>query len=154
MNFLSKKRYENTYLFYKIIIERINGGILVDYLSSNSVLLSQKSLDFLWQKQKVILGNIANTSTPGYKAKYVTFEEELRGRISSMKNRKESDIRKEILEAKTNIHTTEQESTRLDGNNVNADVENLELARTGLQYEFVLKSINDDFTRLRSAIRG
>ncbi len=47
----------------------------MDYLSSNSFLLMEKSLGFLWTKQAAILDNIANAETPNYKAKVVTFEE-------------------------------------------------------------------------------
>lgn len=126
----------------------------MDFLTSNSMLLTERSLDFLWQKQKVTLDNLANVSTPGYKAKYVTFEEHLRSRLSNMADATNSSIRKEILDEKVRVHYTTDESTRLDGNNVNADVESMELARSGLQYQFALRSINDDITRLRTVIKG
>lgn len=128
--------------------------MFLNQIFSNSILLSQKSLDHLWQEQKVILNNIANVSTPGFKAQYVTFEEEFRTRLSSIRNKKGSEIRKEILGSKAFVHTSQQESARMDGNNVNMDVESLELARNGLQYEYLLMSINNDFNRLRTAIKG
>ena len=31
----------------------------------NSMMLSQKSLDYLWKKESVTLTNIANSETPG-----------------------------------------------------------------------------------------
>lgn len=123
-------------------------------LTDNSMLLTQKSLDYLWKKQTVILDNIANSETPNYKSKYVTFEDEIKLRLSSAKNKKNSNIRNEILDTNINIHTTNNESMRMDGNNVDTAVENVELARSTLQYEYLLRSINDDFTRLRTAIRG
>ena len=43
-------------------------------LFGNSISMAEKSLDFLWAKQQIISYNIANVDTPGYKAKYVTFE--------------------------------------------------------------------------------
>ena len=50
----------------------------MDFLSTNSSLLMEKSLGFLWTKQAAILDNIANAETPNYKAKVVTFEDSLR----------------------------------------------------------------------------
>ena len=53
----------------------------MDFLTSNSQLLLEKSMGFLWTKQAAILDNIANAETPNYKAKVVTFEESLRSRL-------------------------------------------------------------------------
>ena len=40
------------------------------------------------------------------------------------------------------------------GNNVNVDVESMEVAKTGIQYEYMMKAFNDDITRLRTVIKG
>ena len=53
----------------------------MDILTSNSALLLEKSVGFLWTKQAAILDNIANAETPNYKAKVVTFEESIRSRL-------------------------------------------------------------------------
>ena len=50
----------------------------MDFLSTNSFLMMEKSMGFLWTKQAAILDNISNAETPNYKAKVVTFEESLR----------------------------------------------------------------------------
>ena len=50
-------------------------------LTSNSALMLQQSMRFLWTKQACILDNIANVETPGYQRKYATFEEALDGAI-------------------------------------------------------------------------
>lgn len=126
----------------------------MNLLTDNSMLLTQKSLDYLWKKQTVILDNLANSETPNYKSKYVTFEDEIKSKLASIRSRKNSDIRKEILGTNINMHTTENESMRMDGNNVDTAVENVELARATLQYEYAVRAINDDFTRLRTVIRG
>ncbi len=126
----------------------------MDFMLGNSGLLTQKSLDFLWEKQKVTMNNIANDDTPGFKAQYVTFEEEMRKRLSGGEHKTASKIHDEILNSNILIKNTNNESTRLDGNNVNVDVENVEMARTTLQYEYLLKAFNNDYTRLRTAIKG
>ena len=50
----------------------------MELLSSNSSLMLEKSLSYLWTKQAAIADNVANAETPGYKEKVVTFEESLR----------------------------------------------------------------------------
>jgi len=47
----------------------------------NGVQMTEKVLDFLWNRQNVTLNNIANVDTPGFKSQYVTFEKELQNRI-------------------------------------------------------------------------
>ena len=46
----------------------------MELLSSNSFLMMEKSMEFLWAKQAAILDNISNAETPNYKPKVVTFE--------------------------------------------------------------------------------
>ena len=53
------------------------GRLQMELLGGNTMLLMQRSMGFLWTKQSCILDNIANVETPGYKVKYVTFEEVL-----------------------------------------------------------------------------
>lgn len=127
----------------------------MDFLTGNSVLLSQRGLDFLWKKQAATLDNIANDDTPNYKAKYVTFEEELRLKLNSVETGgTKSSFREQIINSKIKTKVSDNESARADGNNVNVDVESTELARTAIQYQYMLSSINSDFTRLRTAIKG
>lgn len=130
------------------------GVVFLDFTFGNSGILTQKSLDFLWEKQKVVANNIANNDTPGYKAKYVTFEEELRTKLASGTDKKRSQMKEDIMNSKIRFHTTQNESNRLDGNNVNVDVESMEMARTTLHYQYMLKAFNNDYSRLRTIIRG
>ena len=116
----------------------------------NSISMAEKSLDYLWAKQTTTLNNIANGETPGYKAKYVKFEDEFRNRLAAARKGTSADI----SNSRYFIRNTKEESARLDGNNVNVDVENVELARTTLQYQYELNSLNSDISRLRTIIKG
>ncbi|MCQ4726569.1 flagellar basal body rod protein FlgB [Anaerotignum faecicola] len=124
------------------------------FLNNNSLFLSKRVMDFLWEKQVVAANNIANSETPGYKAKYVTFEEELRSRVNAADHKTGTDIREAIGSARAEVNYTNDETTRADGNNVNVDVESMEVAKTGIQYEYMMKAFNDDITRLRTVIKG
>ncbi|MBN7773727.1 flagellar basal body rod protein FlgB [Clostridium aminobutyricum] len=127
----------------------------MSWIDNNNMLLSQKSLDYLWEKQRIISENIANIDTPGYKSKQISFENELSSKLAKFKNienPKASDIRDAILDTNVKIDVSEEESNRLDGNNVNLDVEQVELSRAQLQYQYHVFQINDQFSRIRSAI--
>lgn len=116
-------------------------------------MVSEKSMDYLWKKQSVTLGNIANADTPGYKAKYVTFEDTFRAKLRAASGKSES-VRDAVGSAVWQVNQSNTESARMDGNNVIADAEMAELTRSALQYQFVIQSANSDITRLSSAIKG
>jgi len=123
-------------------------------LFNNSIDIAQKSLDYLWKKQGTIADNISNQDTPGYKSKYVTFENELKRSLSEVQNGTKDGYQKAINDTEFKINTTENQSARLDGNNVNTDAEYVELARTSIQYQYTIRAMSDEFTRIKSAIKG
>lgn len=127
----------------------------MDFLSSNTALMLQRSMDFLWTKQSCILDNISNVETPGYKTKYATFEESLRQAIQSASGQGGSNgaIRNAIQETPVVVQQAE-ESTRMDENGVNVTEQMVELARNGYQLQYVMDAISSDFSLLRAAIKG
>lgn len=129
---------------------------VISGMYGNSISMASKALDFLWEKESVISDNLANVETPGYKAKYVTFEEEFKSRLEAAAGERDraSDISEAIAGSTYRIHTSEGETARADGNNVNADVELMELTRTSLQYQYLLRSVNSDITRFNTVITG
>ncbi len=122
----------------------------------NGIALTEKVLDYLWQRQTVSLNNIANDDTPGFKSQYITFEDELRKRVADANKAKRSP-RRAVYEAigntRSRLNTTWNESSRLDGNNVDVDQEQVEIVRTAYEYQYMLSSLNNDITRLRSAAK-
>lgn len=120
----------------------------------NNISMAEKSLDYLWSKQRITMNNIANGDTPGFKAQYVTFEDEFRKRLTAGKAGTSKDIANIIGNSRYFVRNTNDESARMDGNNVNMDVENVELARTTLQYQYEMNALNSEITRLRTFIKG
>lgn len=127
----------------------------MNFLSSNSMLMMEKSMGFLWTKQAAVLDNIANVETPNYKAKLVTFEDSLRERLESAARTDKSG------KAVHNVLTSEQvdvfepqEVTRMDENGINITEESVELVRNSYQLQYVMQSISTDLSVLRSAVRG
>ena len=127
----------------------------MDGLSSNSFLMMQRSMEFLWSKQSCILDNIANVETPGYKVKYATFEEALKNAVlsSAQNGISSSSIRKAIEETPVVVREA-QESVRMDGNGVNITEQSVELARNGYQMQYVFGAISSDIATLQAVIRG
>lgn len=132
------------------------GDMKMGLLESNSALMLQRSMNFLWTKQSCILDNIANAETPNYKTKYATFEESLDNAIrqaAGEKQGKNAAFREAIEDSQLEVHQA-QESTRMDDNGVNITEQAVELARNGYQLQYVMDSISSDFSILRTAIRG
>ena len=128
----------------------------MNFLSSNSMLMLQKSMDYLWTKQSCILDNVANSETPGYKTKYATFEESLRQAIQDAvrdDRSPSSAIREAIQEASVEVHQAE-ESTRMDDNGVNITEQMVEIVRNGYQQQYVMDAISGEFSLLRTVITG
>ena len=140
----------------------------MDFLTSNSQLLLEKSMGFLWTKQAAILDNIANAETPNYKAKVVTFEDSLRSQLeqrlaagraamsgdgSGAVQTPLSSIRRIIQDAEPEVFEA-QEQTRMDDNGVNITSEMTELIRNAYQQQYVYQAINKHYSILRLAVRG
>ena len=128
----------------------------MDFLTSNSMLLMEKSMGFLWTRQAAFLDNIANAETPNYKTKVVTFEESLREQLqraaSQSKGAKQS-VRQVLEESQFAVFDT-QESTRMDDNGVNVTEQMVEMVRNAYQQQYVYSAINKSYSILRMAVRG
>ncbi len=122
---------------------------------SNSNLMMEKSMDFLWRKQAAILDNISNAETPNYKPKVVTFEESFREKLQDAQ-RKPAPARsvRNVLENAQFSVEKQQESTRMDENGVNVGEQSVEMIRNAYQLQYVMRSISDDLARIRMAVRG
>jgi flagellar basal-body rod protein FlgB len=110
-----------------------------------------KDLDGLWARQQEISDNIANVETPGYKSKSVSFEDQLKALLSDS-SASNSEIINSIKNTQPQTTVSDDKTSRLDGNNVDAEKENIELARTQLNYMYSLRELSDYFSRLRYAI--
>ena len=130
------------------------GRLIMNLMFGNSISMTSKSLDFLWAKQLTIAHNLSNVDTPGYKSKYVTFEDEYQNRLKLARATGNASRTRSIIENSFYTVNETESSARLDDNNVNADAEEVEMARAQLQYQYVLNAMNSDFSRLRGVIKG
>ena len=114
-----------------------------------------KAADASSLRNKAIANNIANIDTPGYKRQDVSFaanlEEALRhSRFESLDD-KVGSIRLDRLRGRQYTDAVGY-SYRLDGNNVDIETENAELAKNNLLYNGLTQSITAEFQNLRAAM--
>lgn len=121
----------------------------------NNVDVLHKGLDASWLKNKVIANNIANIDTPGFKASTVSFESSFKAALghefAPKKTRAKhidfsgSDMRGVVTQDNSTTY-------RMDGNNVNIDAQNAELAKNTIYYNALVQQLSSEFRRLRTAI--
>ena len=129
-------------------------------MTSNSLRMMERSMDFLWAKQAAHLDNVANAETPGYKVKTVTFEERFRAKLRQaraeavrLRTNPRAAYRKTIEDTGWSV-TEDDEITRMDENGVNVTEQSLEAIRTAYQIQYTLQAISSDLSTLRAAITG
>ena len=116
-------------------------------------MIMEKSLNAQWERNPVILENISNAPTPGYKRKIVAFEDTLAKAIDTID---QEATRQERLQTIAAIEPDILEDTNarinVDGNSVDSDQEFVELYRAVEQYQYMQRLLNDNYARLRYAI--
>ena len=116
-------------------------------------------------RHQVIANNIANVNVPGFQASEVTFEEQLRDALQAANTDTglqglTADPRhipinqpfRPSLPMEPGVKLTASGVMRQDGNTVDIEAENAKLAANQLWYQALVRSVQDEFTRLRTAI--
>ena len=129
------------------------GDRMISSGAYNYINVLQQATDASWLRNTIISNNIANVDTPNYKRQDVQFEtyliEQLAGGDSMdfyVNNMDLSTLEPTIYTDNSNL------SYRLDGNNVDIDTENAELAKNQIKYSVMTDAISQEFARLRTAI--
>lgn len=127
---------------------------------NNNINLLSKSLDAYSIRQNAINNNISNSNTPNYKRKDIEFDKILR----KMTNETDMNIKKtdpnhigndiDKLDLKPKIIIDKNTKSRLDGNNVDIDVEMAELSKNYIKYNVASQQITSAFKRYKNAISG
>lgn len=118
----------------------------------------KSAADASWLREEVLTNNIANAETPGYKRQDVEFQSYLRsalseaGTVGDTLSRRVRDVDLSKLRTRTYRDNT-QLSYRLDGNNVDLATENVELAAEQINYNALIDSMNNEFSRIKTVIK-
>ena len=118
----------------------------------------ERGLDFSATKGKVISQNIANIDTPNYKAKNVNFKEV----FANAKTNSLEAYRTDSTTYRFQISNTSHPGVfnysnfryRQDGNGVDMDKEQADLAANQIYYNALVDRINGKFNTLQNVIKG
>lgn len=114
--------------------------------------------DASWTREEVLTNNIANVDTPNYKRQDVDFTTYLRSALSRT-NGGSSSLTNRVNNLNYNdiaIRTYTDNSTlsyRLDDNNVDLSTENVELASEQINYNALIDSMNNEFSRFKTVLK-
>lgn len=132
-------------------------------LFSNEARTLEATLNQRLQKQKVIVSNIANSLTPGYRALGYDFESQLQNALASRDNGQmaTSDPRHFRGDGalsgagiQGDLYVKPTESVGNDGNTVDVDKEMADLAENQILYNFTVEVLNRKLAMLRYGING
>ena len=114
--------------------------------------------DASWLREEGLTNNIANVDTPNYKRQDVEFTTYLKSALEQA-GTPASTLTQKVNEANLSGITTRTytENTtlsyRMDGNNVDLSTENAELAAEQINYNALIDSMNNEFTRMKAVLK-
>lgn len=122
----------------------------------NNIDFYKKALDGTWDRNKAINSNLANINTPNYKRKTVSFEDQLKNSIDKknieLERTNEKHIKNRSQKFSPSFDIKNSMAARIDGNNVNIDTENAELAKNTIMYNALVQQISGEFQKIKNII--
>lgn len=119
----------------------------------------EKGLDASWLRNQVISNNIANAETPGFKSSRVEFEDVFSAALegdgafaNKMTREGHRSFTNDPEGVQASVVKNENTAMTMDGNNVDIDYENVELAKNTLYYNTLVEKLNTELSMLRLAI--
>ena len=106
-------------------------------------------MDWTVKRQQMLSANIANIDTPGYKAKDVSFSEQLQ--TLQLNTPMSGNIALPDTNGRMEVFETDGKA-KDNGNTVDLDREMSELTKNGLQYIAMIQYVNQKLKTLRTAI--
>lgn len=127
--------------------------------AKSGVPMLEKYLELASVKHKLISGNIANISTPGYKSKDIDFHGELKKAIGQKSGLKMTATHPNHIQpgqsSNDNPKIITDDSSESNGiNNVNIDKEMAGLAQNQITYGLGARMLSLKFQGLKKAIQG
>ncbi len=122
----------------------------------NALGIHEQALLLRNQRTEILANNIANADTPGYKARDFDFHEVLAAQQGSLKLPTKSSSHSVSLTPASQVELSYRVPNQpsLDGNTVDAQMENAAFARNLLEHQASFQFLNGKFTSLMKAIRG
>ncbi|MDL2237841.1 flagellar basal body rod protein FlgB [Christensenellaceae bacterium OttesenSCG-928-K19] len=122
--------------------------------------LTERGVNASWQRNSIILNNVANVDTPDFKASELQFETLFKSALdeSSFQFKQtraaHMNIGNSNLDGIDGVVVTSNTEERMDGNNVDIDKEMTDFAKNVIFYNALLTKVSGQFSQLRTAIKG
>ncbi len=117
------------------------------FYSSSSFKALEGGIQLSWLQQQISTQNLANLETPGYKSKDLSF-----AAVLSEYENGEKNANPDIGQINAQITTSDEVSTRADGNNVDAEAEYLALYKAYAQYSLLLDKVKGEFDKYNTVL--
>ncbi|MHC1746194.1 MAG: flagellar basal body rod protein FlgB [Negativicutes bacterium] len=134
--------------------------MLDNVVSSSYQKVMEKALSASGLRNQVISNNIANVNTPGFKRSDVEFEGILAQALDNKNRLSLTSTNVQHLSGNggttgttPTIHTSSENTMRIDGNNVDIDAEMANIAKNTIYYNAIAHQLSRYFSNLKSAIR-
>ena len=114
----------------------------MSFMSTSQLALVENFLDLATKRQSLLVSNIANVDTPGYRTQDIDFHGEFVRALSQEPGMPVSPMVRQVRGL----------LSRPDGNNVSVDREGLLLAELQLKYQAAIQAMRAEFVLLKSAI--
>lgn len=122
-------------------------------MSNDYMQFIQKNMDVAAYKRNVISDNVANYNTPGFKAEKVSFDQMFAERSGlSMKGTDGKHLSGSTNPTEPTVYQDTATSERLDGNNVDLNVEMIDTIKNNSYYTKAVQAINKEFYLQKTAI--
>ena len=122
---------------------------------SSNLYTLKAALDAAMLRQNVHAQNIANAETPGYRRKYVVFEENLQEAMKlCLLRTNEKHITSKIAFPAPEVRQEEGIAYRNDENGMDVDYEVVQMVSNGLKYQVMSRLMSMSFERYNTVLRG
>ncbi|MBL6847637.1 MAG: flagellar basal body rod protein FlgB [Alphaproteobacteria bacterium] len=114
------------------------------------------SLQLRGRRNNILASNIANAATPNYKARDISFEDEIK-KFDQNGPIKTSHDKHFVHNSVKSIHETSYREPlipSLDGNTVELAVEQMQFAENSMRYTSTVNFLNGKINKIMSAIKG
>ena len=114
------------------------------------------SLQLRGERNNIIASNIANAATPNYKARDISFEDEINkaSNNGSLKSTHNNHIAYNSGNSFNEASYREPLVIALDGNTVELAVEQMQFSENIMRYQTTVNFLNGKIQKIMSAIRG
>ena len=114
------------------------------------------SLQLRGERNNILASNIANAATPNYKARDISFEDEINkaSNNGSMKSTHNNHIAYNSGNSFNEASYREPLVIALDGNTVELAVEQMQFSENTMRYQTTVNFLNGKIQKIMSAIKG